>query len=59
MKKVENILKQIEESDYSQEQKYNLEQSALKSIEKGVPIILNTYQLSNVLGIKWKSLKKL
>ena len=59
MKKVENILKQIEESDYSQEQKYNLEQSALKSIEKGVPIILNTYQLSNVLGIKWKSLKKI
>ena len=30
MKKVENILKQIEESDYSQEQKYNLEKSALK-----------------------------
>lgn len=59
MKKVENILKQIEESDYSQEQKYNLEQSALKLIEKGVPIILNTYQLSNVLGIKWKSLKKI
>ena len=58
MKELENILKQIEASNFSKEQKEILEQSALKSIKAGVPIILNTYQLSNVLGIKWKLLKK-
>lgn len=58
MKDLENVLKQIEASSFSQEQKDNLEQSALKSIKAGVPIILNTYQLSNILGIKWKLLKK-
>ena len=58
MKDLENVLKQIRKSNFSQEQKDNLEQSALKSNKAGVPIILNTYQLSNVLGIKWKLLKK-
>ena len=58
MKNLDSILKKIETSNLNQEQKENLEQSAIKSIEAGVPIILNTYQMSNVLGIKWNLLKK-
>lgn len=58
MKDYKNILKQIKDSNLSTDKKNYLEQSALISIESGVPIILNTYQMSNVLGVKWELLKK-
>lgn len=58
MKELENILKQIQNSNFSTENKESLEQSALISVEAGVPIILNTYQMSNILGIRWELLKK-
>lgn len=54
----EKFLKQIKVSNLSIDKKKVLEQSALNSIKAGVPIILNTYQLSNILGIKWTVLKK-
>ncbi len=54
----EKFLKQIKVSNLSIDKKKMLEQSALNSIKAGVPIILNTYQLSNILGIKWTVLKK-
>lgn len=58
MQNVEIIINKIRDSKYSIEEKEILEKSALNSLKNGVPIILNTYQLSNVLGIKWEVLKK-
>lgn len=58
MEDIEKILKKIKNSNLSIEKKYELEQSALNSFKNGVPIILNTYQLSDVLKIKWNVLKK-
>lgn len=58
MQNVEIIINKIRGSKYSIEEKEILEKSALNSFKNGVPIILNTYQLSNVLGIKWEVLKK-
>lgn len=58
MQNVEIIINKIRGSKYSIEEKEILEESALNSLKNGVPIILNTYQLSNVLGIKWEVLKK-
>ena len=57
MKKYENLIKQIKSLDFSIELKESLEQSVYESINAGVPVILNTYQMSNVLGIKWELLK--
>lgn len=59
MNKNENILEIIRESNIGVEKKNNLEQSALISIRAGVPIILNTYQMSDVFGIKWNFLKNI
>lgn len=59
MRKENNIFKQIEESTLCAEEKVRLEQSVLYSNKVGVPVIINTYQLSNVLGIKWNELKKI
>lgn len=58
MQNIEIIINKIRDSKYSIEEKEILEKSALNSLKNGVPIILNTYQLSNVLGIKWEVLKK-
>ena len=49
MNDFEKILKQIEKLDLNYSEKEHLEQSAYNSIKIGVPIILNTYQMSNVL----------
>ena len=59
MNDFEKILKQIEKLDLNYSEKEHLEQSAYNSIKIGVPIILNTYQMSNVLGVKWDTLKKM
>lgn len=59
MKKEDNLIKKIEYSSLSQIEKNHLEQSIIRAKDIGVPVILDTYQLSNVLGIKWEELKKI
>lgn len=59
VEKSNDILKKINEANISENKKISLEQSALNSIKAGVPIILNSYHLSNVLGIRWNTLKKI
>ena len=58
MKKIDNFLNEIKKTNFSNEVKEYLEQSVYTSIKVGVPVILNVYQMSNVLGIKLDVLKK-
>lgn len=52
------FINKINKSNINTEKKNELLESASKTSLNNLPIILNTFQLSNVLGCKWKVLKE-